>query len=233
MSPKDRGSKEARSPKELVREGWNRVSTIYRPDGRSADVFGHTLADHQRWLRPILRLKNGSKILDLGCGCGVPDARLLARRYEVVGVDLSDVQIARARKLVPAATFLHTDMTAVRFLAGSLDAAICLYSIIHVPLEEQPSLIDRIGRWIRPGGPFLLIAGATAYTGTESGWLGSSADMYWSHTDGDSYARWLEHAGFELVRRERIPEGESTHELFECRKSRAPVPDLPLAANLL
>lgn len=124
-------------------------------------------------------------------------------------------------------------MTAVRFLAGSLDAAICLYSIIHVPVEEHPPLLDRIGRWIRPGGPFLLIAGEAAFTGTESGWLGSSAEMYWSQADGDSYARWLEHAGFEVLRRERIPEGEAAHELFECRKNRGPVPDLPLTANFL
>lgn len=216
-------------PQEIVREGWNQVSRLYRSDDETADAFGHSLADHQRWLRPLMRLPAGSKVLDLGCGCGVPDSRHLSRRFEVVGVDISEVQIDRARRLVPDATFLRIDMTKVRFLAGSFDGAICLYSIIHVPVAEQPGLIERIGHWIRPGGPVVLVAGASAYTGTEAGWLGSSAEMYWSHADAESYARWLSHAGFEVVRRERIPEGDSGHELFECRKRPEEGPDLPLA----
>jgi SAM-dependent methyltransferase len=221
-----------RGPKDIVREGWDAVSTLYRPEGGETDAFGHSFADHKRWLKPLSKLKNGSKVLDLGCGCGVPDARFLSRRFEVVGVDISDVQVARARRLVPSATFLRADMAKVRFLFGSFDAAICLYSIIHLPVEEQPSLLDRIGRWIRPGGPFVLVAGATACTGTEANWLGSKTEMYWSHADGDSYARWLEHAGFEVVRRELIPEGSSNHELFDCRRSRVEVPNGSLLASL-
>ncbi len=207
------------SPKEIVRRGWNEVSTIYRADTCTTDAFGHDIEDHNKWLKPLLaRLKTGSKVLDLGCGCGVPDAQLLSRRFEVVGVDISEVQIARARRLVPQATFFHSDMTRIRFLNASFDGAICFYSIIHVPLAEQPDLIDRVGRWIRPGGPFVMIAGATPWTGTEANWLGSGSEMYWSHAGGDSYAQWLEHAGFEIRRRGIIPEGETGHELLECRK---------------
>ncbi len=69
-------------------------------------------------------------------------------------------------------------------------------------------------------------------TGTQVNWLGSSAEMYWSHSDGDSYARWLEHSGFEILRRELIPEGESRHELFDCRKSKLGVPGPSLLEDL-
>jgi SAM-dependent methyltransferase len=221
-----------RDPKEIVREGWNQVSTLYRRDGAADDTFGHNVSDHQRWLRPVLALRAGSKVLDLGCGCGVPDAKLLSTKLEVMGVDISEVQVARARKLVPEATFLCADMTRVRFLAGSFDAAICLYSIIHVPLDEQPALIERLGRWIRPGGPLILIAGADSYTGTADGWLGSESKMYWSHADGETYARWLVEAGFEVRRREIIPEGEARHELFSCRRTRPGPSESTLVGNL-
>jgi SAM-dependent methyltransferase len=222
----------AREPKEIVREGWDQVSSLYRPDGSEDDALGHTLADHRRWLRPVLSLKSGAKVLDLGCGCGLPDARMLARRFEVVGVDLSAVQIARARRLVPGATFLCTDMTRVRFLAGSFDAAICLYSIIHVPIEEQADLLERVGRWVRPGGPLILVAGADAYTGTQENWLGSGSEMYWSQADGETYARWLVEAGFQVRHREIIPEGEARHELFSCRKLESAAQATPLLDNL-
>jgi SAM-dependent methyltransferase len=221
-----------RPPKEIVREGWNQVSRLYRPDGAEDDAFGHSLADHRRWLKPVFALRSGARVLDLGCGCGEPDARLLARRFDVVGVDISEVQIARARERVPKATFLCTDMTRVRFLAGSFDAAICLYAIIHVPVEEQPELIDRIGRWVRPGGPFVLLAGAAAYTGTEERWLGSSSPMYWSHADGATYARWLSEAGFEVRRREIVPEGDARHELFSCRRIRPETGTTPRVDDL-
>jgi cyclopropane fatty-acyl-phospholipid synthase-like methyltransferase len=221
-----------RSPKEVVRRGWNAVSTIYRPDGRSSDAFGHAAAEHRRWLRPLTRLSTGSKVLDLGCGCGVPDVRALARRFEVVGVDISEVQIERARSLVPDATFLCMDMTKVRFLSGSFDGALSLYAIIHVPVEEQPGLLERVARWLRPGAPFVLVAGANRYTGTEKDWLAPGVEMYWSHADGDTYARWLAEAGFEVVRREFIPEADAGHELFECRRDRSPIPDGPVTDSL-
>ena len=60
-----------------------------------------------------MRVREGVAVLDLGCGCGVPVARRLARRYAVTGVDLSPVQVERARTLVPNATFICADMAAL------------------------------------------------------------------------------------------------------------------------
>ena len=54
-------------------------------------------------------------MLDLGCGNGVPVARELSARFAVTGVDLSPVQVERARALVPGARFVCADMTAVEF----------------------------------------------------------------------------------------------------------------------
>ncbi|HTW77498.1 MAG TPA: class I SAM-dependent methyltransferase [Thermoplasmata archaeon] len=205
----------ADDPKSVVREGWNRVSTIYRPSGSPADAFGHTLQHHREWLEPLFRrLRRGSEVLDLGCGCGIPDARLLAERFRVTGVDISDVQIARARRLVPQARFVRADMTEIALPGGAFGGVVCLYALIHVPLEEQPGLLGKVARWLSPGGLFLVTTGWTAFTGTEQGWLGSTAKMYWSHADATTYQRWLEELGFRVLRRDRVPEGEEAHALF-------------------
>ena len=126
------------------------------------------------WLAQLReRVPAGGAVLDLGCGCGVPLARdLAARGYEVTGVDLSAVQVERARRLVPAARFLHADATQVRFPPSSLDAVVSLYALIHLPLNEQPPLLERIGRWLHPGGWFLATTGHRAWTGTEDGLAG-------------------------------------------------------------
>lgn len=62
-------------PKAIVRTGYNRASYAYRPTESAADVFGHSFSDHAEWLRPFLRaVPRGAEVLDLGCGCGVPDS---------------------------------------------------------------------------------------------------------------------------------------------------------------
>ena len=208
-------------PKRIVREGWNRVSTIYRPPGSRSDAFDHTNADYRDWLQPFFQmLPPGTEVLDLGCGCGLPEARLLSERFRVTGIDLSDVQIERARNLVPKVRFLRADMTAVSFPRGSFGGVVCLYALIHVPLVEQPGLLARVHRWLGPRGLFLVTTGATAWTGVEEGWLGSNAKMYWSHADIETYERWFEDRGFRVLRRTLLPEGTARHALFLLQKGR-------------
>src|SRR5688572_11540066 len=49
------------------------------------------------WLEALASLlPDGARVLDLGCGPGLA-ARWLERRFDVVGVDLSERQIAAAR----------------------------------------------------------------------------------------------------------------------------------------
>ena len=115
-------------------------------------------------------------MLDLDCGAGVPVARALAADgFAVIGVDVSDVQIARARRLVPAARFLRADATRVELPAAAFDAVVCLYVLIHLPLEEQPALLGRIAGWLRPGGRLLghhRPAGLDRHRGGLARWLG-------------------------------------------------------------
>ncbi len=205
--------------KSIVRRGWDHVSEVYQPGSATRDAFGHDFRDHREWLEPILRaVPRGSEVLDLGCGCGIPDARLLTDRFRVTGVDISDVQIDRARRLVPDARFLRADMTEVVFSADSFGAVVCLYALIHVPIEEQRPLLARVHRWLVPGGLFLVITGEKEFTGIEKNWLGSNAEMFWSQTDAATFEEWLQETGFEIRRRRHIPEKREGHALFLAAK---------------
>ena len=139
--------------KEVVRRGWDRVSTIYRPPVSTLDAFGHSFLDYEDWLHPLIhQLPRHSAVLDLGCGCGIPVARELSQHFQVTGVDISDVQINRARQLVPNARFLPADMTRIQFPSEVFAGITCLYALIHVPLPEQRTLLGRVYRLARPGG---------------------------------------------------------------------------------
>ncbi len=194
---------------DLVRLGYDAVSDRYRSDDdRPPEYAG--------WLRSLSsRLPPRADVLDLGCGCGVPISReLTALRHKVVGVDLSDRQVERARRLVPQARFIRADATEISFENGTFDAIVCLYMLIHVPLDRQERLLRRMHDWLRPGGSLLATVGARAWSGREDDWLGSGAPMWWSHADAASYRRWLTSAGFAIEEDEFVPEGDSGHQLL-------------------
>lgn len=196
-------------PVELIRAGYNALSLHYRSDDDPASGYEPWLADLQE------RIPSGAQVMDIGCGCGVPVARRLADAgHHVTGVDISDVQIERARRLVPSADFLRADATNLDFPTGSFDAVVCLYALIHMPLDRQPLLLGKIARWLRPGGWLLAVTGQDAWTGTEDNWLGGPAIMWWSQADAATYRTWLTQAGLEVTGQEFVPEGNSGHALF-------------------
>ena len=199
--------------RELVRRGYDALSYHYRSDDSGEGRYGPWLAT----LQP--RLPVGGSVLDLGCGCGVPVARsLVAAGYQVTGVDISDVQIERARRLVPAGTFIRADATEVSFPAASFDAVVSLYALIHMPLDAQPGLLRRAAGWLHPGGWLLTVTGQHTWTGTEDNWLGGPATMWWSHADAATYGAWLADAGLEVTEQDHVPEGDGGHALFWARR---------------
>lgn len=194
---------------DLVRTGYDELSTRYRADDAEAGQYAP-------WLQRLGSLVPASaRVLDAGCGCGVPVARdLTAAGHRVTGVDVSEVQIERARRLVPGASFVRADLAALDFAPESFEAVVALYSIIHVPLDDQPALLASFARWLVPGGVLLMTAGARAWTGTEPGWLGGTATMWWSHADAATYRSWLGAAGLHVSEETFVPEGDSGHSLF-------------------
>jgi SAM-dependent methyltransferase len=203
------------SGNDLVRAGYNALSRRYRGDDDSVEGYRPWLADLHS------RLPDRGDVLDIGCGCGIPVARFLAAAgHRVTGVDISDVQIDRARHLVPAGTFVRADITRLSFPPGSFDAIVCLYALIHMPLDEQPRLLRSIAGWLRPGGWLLATTGQDAWTGTEDNWLGGPATMWWSQTDATTYRSWLQQAGLTIATQELVPDGGSGHALFWARRDR-------------
>ncbi len=193
-------------PKQVVRRGYDLVSRAYRADDAAEGAYAELLD------RLEARVPPPAKVLDLGCGCGVPVARRLSPRYDVTGVDISPVQIERARALVPTATFQCADMAALHFPDASFDAVVCLYAIIHLPLAEQPALLRSISRWLRPGGALFATVGYGAWTGTEKDWLGvPGGDMWWSHADAETYRQWLADTGLVVESERFVPEDQGGH----------------------
>jgi len=205
--------------RDLVRRGYDAISLAYRgDDGQAAAASAEDVSRYTGWVTELAALlRPGARVVDLGCGAGIPATRELAGHgLQVIGVDFSAVQLRRARRLVPAARLIQADMTALQLRPASADAVVSLYALIHVPLADQQALFPRIRAWLRPGGYFLAIVGAGRWTGTQP-YLG--ADMFWDHADAGTYLRWFEAARLTPLWHRHIPEGDSGHTLILTQAS--------------
>jgi cyclopropane fatty-acyl-phospholipid synthase-like methyltransferase len=196
-------------PKQIVARGYDAIALRY------AEWAGTIESPTRRWLRALLdRLADGSRVLELGCGRGVPATRELAKRHDVIGVDISSSQIALARHHVPEATFVHADVTELELPSSSYDAVVSLYMFGHVPPDEAAELVDRIAVWLRPGGLLLATMGARdedAEPCIEEDWLG--APMYFAGVGRQTSLRWLDDAGLDVMRAEVEPQVEHGEEV--------------------
>jgi SAM-dependent methyltransferase len=199
--------------RDLVRRGYDAISLAYRgDDGDAAPSSAEDVSRYAGWVAELAGLlRPGARVVDLGCGAGIPATRDLASRgLTVLGVDFSAVQLRRAQRLVPAARFVRADMAALQLRPASADAVVAFYSLIHMPAPDQQALFPRIRHWLRPGGYFLAIVGTAQWTGTAPY---HGAEMFWEHADTATYLRWLQAARLMPIWSRYIPEGNSGHTL--------------------
>ncbi len=180
--------------KRIVQDGYDVLAETYLGVRR-------TDSEDVRLLTELLeRLPAGARVLDAGCGAGVPVASLLSERFHVVGVDISERQVVLARENVRAAEFLQADLVTLDLPDASFDAIVSFYAIIHVPRDEHPTLLANFHRMLVPGGFMLVSMGASDNPdGTEDDWLGGGATMYWSHFGREDNLRMIADAGFQII----------------------------------
>lgn len=178
--------------KETVRSGYNKIADSYLAQRSRESENVRLLNDFIDLLAPK------SRVLDAGCGAGIPIAQMLAGQFDVIGVDFSEAQIELARKNVPNAHFICDDMTLLDFPDGSLDGICSYYAIIHVPREEHEALLGNFHRMLRTGGVVLLCLGAEEIVDDiDEDYLGTP--MYWSHYGTDTYIKMLKRMGFSII----------------------------------
>ena len=205
--------------RDLVRRGYDAISLAYRSeDGAAGSSSAEDVSRYAGWAAELAGLlRPGARVVDLGCGAGIPATRELAGHgLQVLGVDFSAVQLRRAHRLVPAARLVLADIAALRLRPASADAVVAFYSLIHLPVTDQQALFPRIRDWLCPGGYFLAIVGARQWTGIAP-YLG--AGMFWDHADTAAYLRWLQAARLAPIWNRYIPEGESGHVLVLAQAS--------------
>jgi SAM-dependent methyltransferase len=107
------------------------------------------------------RVANGARILDVGCGFGGTIAHLNERLSgcRLVGLNIDERQLARARQLVSArpgnsVQFVQGDACELPFGEGAFDIVLAIECIFHFPSRRQ--FFAQAARVLRAGGTLAL-----------------------------------------------------------------------------
>jgi SAM-dependent methyltransferase len=128
--------------------------TISSPGARTPFGCGDPIA--------LMEIRPGETVLDVGSGPGadaIAAARLVGPRGRVIGVDMTDAMLAKARGKAEAAgasnvEFRHGDADALPVEDGSVDRVISNCVINLVPDKDRA--FSEIFRVLRPGGSFSI-----------------------------------------------------------------------------
>jgi SAM-dependent methyltransferase len=179
----------------LISKGYDRIAEPYlawsapRPTTRRMQFLNEMMA----------KLPSGAKILELGCGAGVPCTQILAEGgFDVTGIDISAAQIALGKQHVPKATMLQGDMMTIELPSESFDAVLAFYSFFHIPKQEQGSMIKRIVGWLKPGGKFLCNFGTDEGDLGREGWFEPDVVMFSSCLGVEGNRKLIKEEGKEL-----------------------------------
>jgi MPBQ/MSBQ methyltransferase len=95
-------------------------------------------------------------ILDVACGMGASTKRLLLHypSAEVIGINISDKQLATCRQRAQGCRFLNMDATRLNFPDQSFDNVLCVEAAFHFDTRER--FLHEAYRVLKPGGCLAL-----------------------------------------------------------------------------
>lgn len=128
---------------------------LFAPLGPTYDRVGATLSLGQdpRWRRFLVsRLpRDGGRVLDVATGTGLVAAELLARGFDVTGVDQSVDMLASAReRFGPRIELVEASAEALPFTSESFDHLTVTYLLRYV--ADPAATLVELARVVRPGG---------------------------------------------------------------------------------
>lgn len=124
---------------------------IYSDKAEDASTEGPALVD-------LLDLKPGSLVLDLPCGWGRLHPFLVERGLNVIGGDLSTLNLARHHKNDPDCPLAQLDFRALPFADQCCEGVFCAFTSWGYFASDEENLLQlqEFNRVLRPGGVLLL-----------------------------------------------------------------------------
>jgi SAM-dependent methyltransferase len=167
-----------------------------------ADAFDAHMAEREKELLeqfvPVLFPQGIDRYLDFACGTGRIMALVAPHARSVVGVDVSESMIAKARQRCPSAEFVIADITREKHSLGRFELVTAFRFLGNAQDELRVSALRVIGGLLNAGGYLLLNNHRNPYTPLTLArrCAGVPQEMDLSHF---KLRRLLNSAGFDIV----------------------------------
>ena len=147
----------------------------------------------------LQELPKNAKVLDLGCGIGIPfDKYLVDRGIKVKGIDISKKHVEMARKNVSETEFIEGDFSEINFDEKSYDGILALYSIFHIHRDQHKNLLEKVYKTLKDSGVTMITFGTSGSEyGEEDNFCGSK--MAWSTFEPETYKQFFQEIGFKVI----------------------------------
>jgi len=132
----------------------------------------------------------------IGCGSGLLNTRHLAKRYKVIGIDISEQQIQNAQNNLPKVKFICADIRKHEFKEGSLDGIVAFYCFNHIPRTSYNLLFSKFHRWLKTDGLLIASFGIGDTKEWIGKWLGTTT-FFSSYTQQETIFM-IEKNGFDV-----------------------------------
>jgi len=170
---------------------------LYRRHAQAWTGLRGTALVERAWLDPFLELlPAGARVLDIGCGSGVPIARhFIDRGCAVTGVDAAPEMLALFQQNLPGVPVHLADMRLLA-LDRAFDGLIAWDSFFHLTAADQRLMFPVFRRHAAPGAALIFTSGPAH--GEAIGQL-EGEPLYHASLDGQEYRALLDAQGFEVV----------------------------------
>jgi cyclopropane fatty-acyl-phospholipid synthase-like methyltransferase len=168
---------------------------------RHAEAFEQKRSTHlfeQPWLDRFLSLlPNNGRILDIGCGNGMPIAGYIIRQgFQMTGVDSSQPMIDRCLQRFPEQRWAVADMRTLA-LADKFDGLIAWDSFFHLTREDQRQMFEIFGQHANDLAALMFTSGTS--NGEAIGTFEGEA-LYHASLAPEEYRQLLHQQGFSVVK---------------------------------
>ncbi len=181
-----------------LKDTYNKIAEDWHKDHQSDDWW------QEGTDKFISYLKEGSSVLDVGCGGGNKSKYLTDRGLDILGIDFSENMINISSREVPSARFQVLDIHDMDTLDKNFNGIFMQAVLLHIPKKEVADVLQKAVRKLHPGG-YLYVAVKEKIEGgvdeevKSDNDYGYAYERFFSYFTIDELREYFQSAGLEVV----------------------------------